>query len=205
MTRQGTDEQLMYNETQILEAYSPVTERYRIHEEHPLYFITMSVIHWLPVFVGAESCCVVTDSLRFCHEQKGLRINAFVIMPTHLHLILFDDGFDNQRLQPTIADMRKYTGRRLADFCDHSMPPVFGQLMRSGRRADRHRHFWQPTRHPVAIHSQSLWRTKFDYVHDNPRRKGLVLDATSWRFSSAAFWLLDPPGESDVPLTGVQW
>lgn len=40
-----------------------------------------------------------------------------------------------------------------------------------------------------------------DYIHDNPVRKGLVWEATAWRFSSAAYWLLDPPGESDVILT----
>ncbi|MBK8985228.1 MAG: hypothetical protein IPM39_03965 [Chloroflexi bacterium] len=44
-----------------------------------------------------------------------------------------------------------------------------------------------------------------DYVHDNPVRKGLVWEATAWRFSSATYWLLDPPGESDVILTAVTW
>lgn len=41
------------------------------------------------------------------------------------------------------------------------------------------------------------------YLHDNPRRKGLVREGTAWRFSSAGYWLSD--GETDVELTGVAW
>jgi hypothetical protein len=44
-----------------------------------------------------------------------------------------------------------------------------------------------------------------DYIHDNPVSKGLVREATVWRFSLAAYWLLDPPGESDVILTAMTW
>src|SRR5690606_38428222 len=166
-----------------------MAERYRIQAEHALYFFTMSVVHWLPIFISEEAYCIVTDSLTFCHERKQLRINSFVIMPTHLHLILFDADFDAQRLQETVTAMRKYTGQKLADYCDKALPPVFGQVMRTGRRSDRNRQVWQPTRHPDTIWSESFCRGKVDYIHDNPRRKGLVRQVTDWRFSSAAYWL----------------
>lgn len=177
----------------------------RIHDDAALYYLTFSVVQWLPVFVSEEPCLIVTESLNYCHREKSLRINAFVIMPTHLHLIVSDADFNSQRLRQTLTDMRKYTGRQLADYCDQKMPAVFRQILRSARREDRARHFWQQSRHPEAIWSYTFWRTKVDYVHDNPRRKGLVRDATHWRFSSAAYWLLDPPRESDVVLTQVAW
>ncbi len=180
-------------------------EALRIHEDAALYYLTFSAVQWLPVFVSEEPCLIVTESLNFCHREKGLRINAFVIMPTHLHLIVSDADFNVQRLRQTLADMRKYTGRRLADYCEQKMPTAFGYVLRGTRRTDRARQFWQQSRHPEAIWSQAFWQTKVDYLHDNPRRKGLVRDVTHWRFSSAAFWLLDPPGESDVMLTAVAW
>ena len=85
------------------------------------------------------------------------------------------------------------------------MPPVFGQVIGSPRRGDRTRQFWQQSRHPEGIWSRSFWMSKLDYLHDNPRRKGLVRDGMAWRFSSAAFWLLEPQGESDVILTALDW
>jgi REP element-mobilizing transposase RayT len=180
-------------------------ETYQIQPDAALYFLTFSVIQWLPVFINEETCLIITESLNFCHRQKELGINAFVIMPTHLHLIVFDRDNNSDRLGRTLTEMRKFTGHRLADYCDQNMPPIFGQAMRETARNDRERQFWQQSRHPEAIFSQKFWQTKINYLHDNPRRKGLVHDVRGWRFSSAAYWLSDPRGESDVELTAVEW
>jgi len=180
-------------------------EAYQIQEGVPLYYLTFTVIHWLPVFVSAEPCLIITESLNFCHIHKGLRVNAFVIMPTHIHLIIFDVDFDNKRLKNTIAAIRQYTGRQLSDYCEQKMPKVYGQLINSPQRNNRARQFWQVSKHPIAIWTEKFWRTKVNYLHDNPRRKGLVYEAAAWRFSSASYWLSEPPGESDVTLSGVQW
>ncbi|MFV2067075.1 MAG: hypothetical protein ACC645_08850, partial [Pirellulales bacterium] len=58
---------------------------YRIEENGSLYFLTFAVVDWLPVFVSDAACRVITESLTFCHHNQGLRINAYVIMPTHFH------------------------------------------------------------------------------------------------------------------------
>lgn len=180
-------------------------ETFRIHDDVAIYFLTFTVVEWLPLFVSEEPCLILTESLNYCHLQKNMRINAFVIMPTHSHLIVFDSEFNVPRLQQTLQEMRKFTGRRLADYCEDNMPAVFGQALHGTRRTDRKRQFWQQSRHPVAIWSREFWQTKVDYLHDNPRRKGLIREVSDWRFSSAGYWLLDPAGESDVLLTAVEW
>jgi hypothetical protein len=50
-----------------------------------LYYVTFSVVEWLPVFIDQAACKIITDSLNFCTETKSLGVNAYVIMPTHLH------------------------------------------------------------------------------------------------------------------------
>ncbi len=180
-------------------------ETYQIQEGTATYYLTFTVVNWLPVFVAEEPCLIITDSLNYCHRHKSLRINAFVIMPTHVHLILFDADFDTARLQRTLGEMRQFTGRKLANYCDQQMPDSFCEVMHHSGRTDRMRQFWQQSRHPVALSTQAFWQTKFAYIHDNPRRKGLVREGSAWRFSSAAYWLLDPPEETDVILTGIEW
>jgi len=49
------------------------TERYRITDDAHIYFVTYSVVEWLPVFVSDVACRIVTDSLNFCHQNKHLR------------------------------------------------------------------------------------------------------------------------------------
>ena len=51
----------------------------RIHEDIPVYYLTFSIIDWLPIFIGEEPCLIMAESLNFCHREKGLRVNALVI------------------------------------------------------------------------------------------------------------------------------
>ena len=180
-------------------------ERYRIHADASVYFLTYSIVEWLPVFVTESSCKIVTESLTFCHEKKNLRINAYAIMPTHLHLIAFDAEHDSARLTKTLADFRKFTGRQLSDYCGNHGPKCFLETLRDAATADRDRRFWQPSRHPVAITEEPFWLQKFDCLHDNPRRKGLVTLGRNWRFSSAAWYASDCTEPVDVPITHLEW
>ncbi len=77
-------------------------------------------------------------------------------MPTHMHLIVFDADFNNERLRQTINAMRQFTGRQLSNYCHDHMPAVFGQVIGSSQRQDRTNKFWQQSKHPVAIWSQGF-------------------------------------------------
>jgi putative transposase len=147
-------------------------ERYRINDEAAVYYLTYSIVEWLPVFVSQESCNVVTDSLIFGHRENGLRINAYVIMPTHIHLIVFDADLDSERLQRSLTGFRKYTGRHLSDYCIQHSPTCFRETPREQATADRERRLWQPSRHPEAVLGEPFWKQELDYLHDNPCRKG---------------------------------
>jgi REP element-mobilizing transposase RayT len=180
-------------------------ERYRIGPEAAVYYVTYSVVEWLPVFITEATCKIVTESLTFCHHQKHLRINAFVIMPTHLHLIVLDADLDSERLVRTLADIRKFTGRQLSDHCRDHFPRCFQATLRAQATADRERRFWQPSRHPEAIQNKPFWQQKSDYLHDNPCRKGLVRSPQHWRYSSAPWYISDGKEQADVPLTAIAW
>jgi REP element-mobilizing transposase RayT len=179
-------------------------ERYRIVEGVGIYFVTFTIVEWLPVFIDEPPCKIVTDSLNFCINQKNLRANAYVIMPNHIHAIVFDRDFDSERLKHTLDNFRKFTGRQLADYCSESMPAYYTEMFRQHAGEDRQRRFWQPTQHPEGIVTDKFWQEKMNYIHWNPVRKGLVRDPEDWRFSSASFWLADK-SDNDVVLSGIEW
>jgi REP element-mobilizing transposase RayT len=170
-------------------------ETFKIHDAATVYFVTYSVVDWLPVFTTGTACQLLTQSLTFCHQQKGLRINAYVIMPTHFHAIIFDKDHNNENLVAALDAFRKFTGRALADHVLAQCPAAISEVLYETSGHDRNRRFWQPTRHPEGINSEKFWRQKLDYLHDNPCRKGLVLYPEYWRYSSAAFY---EGGESSV-------
>ena len=178
-------------------------ERYRITPDAARYFCTFTVIDWLPVFVSEAACNIVCESLRFCHDQKYLGIDSFVIMPTHLHMIVLDREFQTERLDSALIAFRKFTGRKLVEFCRHSMPVCYLQAFGAAAGDDREHRLWQPTQHRESIRSHAFHEQKRNYLHDNPRRKGLVLDAMHWRWSSARWYATGEPCE--VPITSVDW
>ena len=180
-------------------------ENYRISDDSAVYFVTFTVVEWLPVFVSEVACKIVTDSLTFCHENKGLRTNACVIMPTHLHAIVFHEEFRADPLKAALADLRKFTGRQLSDFCAKRAPACFVETLRNASGPDRERRFWQQTRHPESIDTEPFWRQKLDYLHDNPRRKGLVRRPEHWRFSSALYYSSDGRDDWEVPISRIAW
>jgi REP element-mobilizing transposase RayT len=180
-------------------------ERYRITDDGGLYFITMSVVDWLPVFVTEAACRILTESLNYCHERKGLRVNAYVVMPTHFHGIVFLRQFDPKALKATLTDLRKFTGRRLIEYGAKHMPRCFDQVFVASSGPDRERRFWQPTLHPEAIETEVFYLQKLDYLHDNPCRKGLVRRVEHWRFSSASYWLSEGKVANEVILSQIEW
>jgi putative transposase len=131
-------------------------ERFRIVADVGLYYVTFTVVEWMPVFIDETACKIVTESLNFCAQKKYLGVNAYVIMPTHLHAIVFDIEFHSERLKRTLDDMRKFTGRELLDYSAQHLPKSFTEQFHKHAGKDRERRFWQSTQHPIAIYSEEL-------------------------------------------------
>ena len=134
--------------------YGTPMERYRIFSDGATYFITMSIVDWLPVFLSDLPCRIITDSLNFCRIARC--INAYVIMPTHLHVIVFRESFDPELLKSTLTDFRKFTARKLIEYCAQSMPACYDRVFLASGGSDRSRRFWQPTLHPERIRDRTL-------------------------------------------------
>ena len=173
-------------------------DRYRLTDGVYVYFVTFTVIDWLPVFINPEATRIVVDSMQYSIKERGLRINAYVIMPNHLHMIVFDRMFDNDRLQQTLGNLRKFTGRKLADYIENNLSPSLSSIIRRKNLEDRDRQVWQPGWHAEGLLSEKFWIQKMNYIHENPVRKGYVQLPEHWRYSSAGFWMMGETGEIRV-------
>lgn len=60
-----------------------------IHTESSLYFITFTCFNWLPLFQLTDSYDTVYKWFSHLKEQKNIKTTAYVIMPNHVHCILF--------------------------------------------------------------------------------------------------------------------
>ena len=85
-------------------------ETYRVYDPGGVYFVTFNVHQWVDVFSRAVYVELLLENLRYCKQNKGLQIYAWVIMSNHCHLII---SVDNGNLADLIRDFKKPTAKVL--------------------------------------------------------------------------------------------
>ena len=61
---------------------------YQISEQDELHYVTFQIVRWIDIFTRKIYRDIVIESFRFCQQNKGLEIYAFVIMSNHIHLLI---------------------------------------------------------------------------------------------------------------------
>ena len=164
--------------------------RYKIYENQEAYFLTCTVVKWLPAFIDPDIAQIILDSLSFLQKEERLSLYAYVIMENHIHLTAGADDLDKE-----IANFKSYTAREVIDLLQATRQRAMLQQLKWHKRAhkkDRHYQFWQEGSHPKQIQSEAMLHQKLDYIHDNPVRRGYVDEPTHWRYSSARNYAGEP-------------
>jgi len=174
--------------------------RYKIAELESPHFITCTIVGWLPVFTRQRYLDIITASLTFCRQEKGLRLHAYVILDNHLHLLVSSDN-----LSQVIRDFKRYTAKEILSVVRQDNKQWLlkqFEFFKSGHKGESQHQVWQEGFHPQAISTEDMLRQKLDYIHYNPVRSGLVDRAEDWRYSSARNYL-DQTGVLEIDL--VEW
>ncbi len=161
--------------------------RYKIVEVEAPQFITCTIVGWLPVFTRAKYLEIITASLTFCRQQKGLRLHGYVILDNHLHLIVSSDD-----LSQVLRDFKRHTAKEIqvvARQDDKQWLLKQFEFFKGVQKVKSRHQVWQEGFHPQAIATEDMLRQKLDYIHYNPVRAGLVDRPEDWRYSSARDYL----------------
>jgi len=87
-----------------------MSRKYKIRDEGALYFVTFTIINWLDVFIRKEYKDIFLDSIRYCQQNKGLEVCAY-IMSSHVHVIIGRHG--EPTLEGIMRDVKKYTSTKI--------------------------------------------------------------------------------------------
>jgi hypothetical protein len=67
--------------------------------EHHTQFFTSTIYQWKRLLKDDEYKQIIIDSLLFLEKEGSISVNAFVIMPNHLHLIWqIQDGYKADKI-----------------------------------------------------------------------------------------------------------
>ena len=157
--------------------------RYRIFDDGYPYFLTCTILGWLPVFTRPEAVQVVFDSWNYLADEKDFRLYGYVILENHLHVVASAPD-----LASAIKSFKMFTARRIIDLLEANGAKVLLRQLRTLKRrhkADSEYQVWEEGSKPKQISNDEMMLQKLEYIHNNPVKRGYVDDPAHWRYSSA--------------------
>ncbi len=164
---------------------------YRIADQFATYFLTFSVVGWIDLFTRREIKDILVESFKYCQDQKGLMIYAFVIMESHLHLIASADH-KSTGLSDIIRDYKKFTSKRIIQWMQDNnvesrrewLDMIFKYFGKFNSNNSTYQ-VWQQDNCPKVCLMPEFTLQKVNYIHYNPVVTGIVDQPTHYRYSSA--------------------
>jgi len=165
---------------------------YKIFDQHGLNFVTITVVDWVDVFIRKQYKDILLESLRHCQKEKGLLVYAYVIMSSHLHLIV-EASSPEIPLSDILRDFKKFTAKTILREIEQGgyesrKEWMLHRFAYRGHQASGNRQyqFWQSDNHPIDLYTLPVIAQKIRYIHENPVKEGWVQEAEHYPYSSAS-------------------
>ena len=157
--------------------------RYKVYEPTHPHFITLTVLHWIPLFTNTKSVDILLDCFRYLQKNDNLKIYSYVILENHLHLVASSDD-----IAKTIKKFKSYTAKKLLKLLqEENIKTILEQLAfyKKAHIKITTYQVWQEGMQPKLIQDEKTMIQKIEYIHNNPVKRGYVDEARYWRYSSA--------------------
>jgi REP element-mobilizing transposase RayT len=167
---------------------------YQIRNPQARHFLTLTVCGWIDLFTRKEYKDILVESFNYCIKEKGLELNAYVIMSNHVHLIARATKQDT--LSDIVRDFKKFTHRSMMKIIESDKESrrlwMLHQFKFYASRHSRNENYqiWTNDNHPEECFTEDFTLTKLNYIHRNPVRAGIVANAEDYIYSSAANYAL---------------
>ncbi len=141
-----------------------------------------------------ETCFkIILENMKFYNHQYKAHVMAYVLMVNHIHFILYFE--DKNKLSEYMRDFKKYTALKIREYFTQHKPEKLAEVVHQHR--EQRFKVWEDRFDDVCLYSRGVCETKIEYVHNNPVKAGLVNDPADYKYSSAAFYLVDQ-GKSEL-------
>ena len=136
-------------------------------QEQRVFFVTTTVKGHRPLFRSERRLQALRQIIFTAIDRHRAKLYGYALMPSHLHLLLYvPDG--GPALAKFMRDIKSLSARMI-------FPEKHG--------------IWMARFDDVAIYSDEQFRTKLNYIHQNPVKAALAENPEEYEYSSAKEWL----------------
>jgi putative transposase len=158
--------------------------RYRSINPTGCFFITTSTQGREKRFDSVKDYEMLEYNIEFYRKRENADIFAYVLMPSHLHLIISIP--EAKSISSFMRDLKRRTAREY--FGLYNLPN--GKL-------------WEDRFDDVGLFSEKEFFIKLNYIHQNPAKAGLVEKPEDWQYSSARFYMFEEKRVINVTAVGL--
>jgi putative transposase len=166
--------------------------RVRYHEKGQPRVLTFSCYHRYQFLSRDRTRAWFCEALQQGRIKYGFQLWAYVIIPEHVHLLVYPGDFP-ERMPQFLQAVKEPVARQAIRYLHKNAPEWLAKItVQEGPRV-RHR-FWQPGGgYDRNITSTEVLRAEIDYIHANPVRRGLAVTPEEWEWSSARWYAGQQP------------
>ena len=153
-----------------------------------LHFITFSCYHRRQLLKTPQRRDLFLKLLEQVRLSYRFVVVGYVVMPEHVHLLLSEPERANPSVVVQVLKQRfaRQVLRANRKRRDTSQPTLWD--------ADGEEHVWQRRFYDFVVWSEHKRVEKLRYMHNNPVKRGLVLEPEQWPWSSFRFYTYGEPG-----------
>lgn len=171
--------------------------------DETVFLVTTTVIDFTPVFEEDQYCDILIRNIK--HYQKGYKFTAlgYVIMPTHFHWIV-EVNPKYGTISSIMRDIKKFCAWDIMEqLKKNQRDDLLGIFIREAKSYRFHkRKFWMERFDDEVVRNNGMFRTKIEYMHNNPVKAGLVELPVDYKYSSARNYQL---GDQSVLFVDTSW
>ena len=144
-------------------------------------FFTFSCYHRDRLLITDIDIEIFLSELEASKKKYGVLILGYVIMPNHVHLVLYKD--DNLKFGSIIGEIKRKSAYKIITRWKSQDRTMLNQIMVPIGRKQKYA-FWLPRCYDHNCRTPDSVREKINYCHNNPVKAGLVSEPGDWKWSS---------------------
>ncbi len=152
---------------------------HRYYGSGHLHFITTSCYHRRPLLGTARRRNLFLKILEQVRVRYSFVVIGYVVMPEHIHLLISEP--DRGTPSTVMQVLKQRFARCVSGEWRKRRKPTQTKLWQEPLEAG---HIWQSRFYDFVVRSEAKRIEKLRYIHNNPVKRGLVLEPGQWQWSS---------------------
>ncbi|MBC8313356.1 MAG: transposase [Candidatus Cloacimonetes bacterium] len=160
----------------------------KFNMEGSMHFVTTKTFQNQPFFCNEICCRILIEELDFYRDKYNFKIFGFVIMPDHLHLLLWFDieKYPDMTISKIIQVIKIMTAKRVKRFLFYDRSNSWVDDLTSNH-LPRKFIFWQKGFYDFNIFHYKKFIEKLNYIHKNPFKESKIKSPENYFYSSFSF------------------